>query len=338
MKKLKSLMLSFFITVSLVGCSSNNQNIDPNETVATVNGNEIKADYYIKNLMIQKQAIETIYGSGEIWKQEIEEGKTFFDQIKEATLEQIINVDLIYNEAKKQNLLPTKEEVDKNVEEVNKNIESNEEYAKSLKELGIDENFIRQQEEEKLALDNYQKNFLEKTQITDEQAQAYYDEHKDEFYVDEVKASHILISTTDESGKELSKKELEKAKQKAEEILAKIKDGEDFAKLAKEYSEDPGSAANGGDLGYFGKGQMVQEFEDAAFSLNKDEVSDIVESQFGYHIIKVTDKKQGQTPFEEVKEDIVQTLKQQELTKNVEEIINNAKIEKNEEVIKQIKF
>ncbi len=337
MKILKSLLLTFLITVFSVGCTSK-ESLSGDEVVAVVNGNNITVDYYTKNLMIQKQAIESIYGSSDIWKQEIEKGKTFEEQVKEMTLEQIINVELIYNEAKNKNLLPTEEEVNKKVEEVNKAIKEDKEYEKNLKEIGIDESFIKRQEEEKLALDNYQKNFLDNTKITDDKAKEYYEKNKKDFYVDEVEASHILISTTDDNGKELSKKEIEKAKKKAEDILKRINNGEDFAKLAKENSDDPGSASKGGDLGYFGKGEMVPEFEEAAFSLKKDEVSEIVKSEYGYHIIKLTDKNQGQTPFEEVKGDIIQILKEQALTKNIENIISKAKIEKKTDILNKIKL
>lgn len=337
MKILKSLLLTSLVAIFSVGCATK-ETVSGDEVVAVVNGNNITADYYTKNLMIQKQAIESIYGSSDIWKQEIEEGKTFEDQVKEMTLEQIINVNLIYNEAKNKKLLPTQEEVNKKVEEVNKNIKEDKEYEKSLKEIGIDEDFIKRQEEEKLALENYQNNFLENTKVTDDQAKEYYEKNKNDFYVDEVKASHILISTTDENGKELSKKEVEKAKKEADDLLKRVKNGEEFSKLAKENSDDTVSAAKGGDLGYFGKGEMVKEFEDAAFSLNKDEVSEIVKSEFGYHIIKVTDKNQGQTPFEEVKENIIKILKEQALTKNIDDIISNAKIEKKTDVLNKIKL
>jgi foldase protein PrsA len=94
------------------------------------------------------------------------------------------------------------------------------------------------------------------------------------------------IATDDEINKD--------KKQKAEEVLAKAKAEEDFAKLAKDYSEDPASATEGGDLGWFAKGAMVEEFENVAFSLEKGQISDVVKTQYGYHIIKVTDKKDDQ--------------------------------------------
>ena len=107
--------------------------------------------------------------------------------------------------------------------------------------------------------------------------------------------------------------------------------GEDFAKLAKENSED-GSASNGGDLSYFRKGQMVKPFEDAAFGLEKDQISPVVETQFGYHVIKVTDKKAAHTlTYDEVSKDIEKFLinnrKRDEVNKTVEALKKKAKIE-----------
>ena len=97
----------------------------------------------------------------------------------------------------------------------------------------------------------------------------YYEDNKKSFYTDTVTASHILLKTQDDKGKELSAEKKKEAKKKAEEALAKVKAGEDFAKVAKEYSQDA-SASSGGDLGTFGRNQMVTEFEDAAFSMNRN--------------------------------------------------------------------
>ena len=123
-----------------------------------------------------------------------------------------------------------------------------------------------------------------------------------------------------------------------EEVLKLALDGEDFATLAKEYSDDPGSAANGGDLGYFTKGQMVQPFEEAAFSLKSGEISGLVESEYGYHIIKVYDKIDKQLTFDEVKDEIKKTLTEDKYMESIEAITKKAKVEKNESVIKKVKF
>ncbi|NLT48886.1 MAG: hypothetical protein GXX92_10805 [Clostridiales bacterium] len=128
-------------------------------------------------------------------------------------------------------------------------------------------------------------------EVTEEDAKAYFDENPDQFVIDEVTASHILV----------------KEEKLAKEILEKLKDGEDFAELAKEYSID-GSAAQGGALGTFGRGAMVPEFEEAAFALKPGEISDLVQSQFGYHIIKVTDKEQGNESFADEKDNIIAFL------------------------------
>ena len=121
---------------------------------------------------------------------------------------------------------------------------------------------------------------------TSEELRALYDEHKDEFGVgEERKARHILIQVKDQNNKE----EVKKAEEKANDLLKRIKQGESFEKLAKEFSEDPGSASKGGDLGFFGRGTMEQSFEDAAFALKKGEVSGVIKTSFGFHIIKLED-------------------------------------------------
>ena len=107
------------------------------------------------------------------------------------------------------------------------------------------------------------------------------------------------------------------ARNKIDDILVKATDGEDFAELAKEFSEGP-SKDNGGDLGCFGRGQMVPPFEEAAFALGEGEISDVVETQFGYHIIKLTGRKpERQIPFEEVEGQIRQSLLDQKINTEV---------------------
>jgi peptidyl-prolyl cis-trans isomerase D len=148
--------------------------------------------------------------------------------------------------------------------------------------------------------------------VTDDELRQYYEQHKDEYTLPErVKAQHILFKT---QGK--SPEEIEKIKEKARGVLDRAKKGEDFASLAKQYSEDS-SASGGGDLGDFGRGQMVPEFENVAFSLGPGAISDLVQTQFGVHIIKVNSKQERrERPFEELKEairPIVETRKAEQL-------------------------
>jgi peptidyl-prolyl cis-trans isomerase D len=132
--------------------------------------------------------------------------------------------------------------------------------------------------------------------------QRYYNDNIQQYQTPEqVRASHILLETAGKNDADVKKR--------AEEILKQVKSGADFAELAKKVSEDKGSAPNGGDLDYFSRGRMVPEFEQAAFSMQPGQISDLVKSQFGYHIIKVVDKKPGSTrTLEEVRPQIQQQL------------------------------
>jgi peptidyl-prolyl cis-trans isomerase C len=146
-----------------------------------------------------------------------------------------------------------------------------------------------------------EKQIISSVIVTDDEIKKYYDEHKAEFMEpDQVQASHILVRVQDPANEAEDKA----AKEKAEGLLKKVKDGADFSEVAKENSDCP-SSSKGGDLGLFSKGQMVPEFEEAVFSLKKDEVSGIVKTKFGYHIIKLTDKKEArQMSFDEVKDQL----------------------------------
>ncbi len=149
-----------------------------------------------------------------------------------------------------------------------------------------------------------------KVDVDEDALLASYEEQAENFGTEERrKASHILIqvdSDADEAG-------LEEARKKAEEVLAKAREGEAFEELAKTYSDDPGSAGQGGDLGFFGRGIMDKSFEDATFALEKGQVSEIVRSGFGFHIIKLTDIEPRKIkPFEEVREILEQEYRNTE--------------------------
>nr|WP_275689503.1 peptidylprolyl isomerase [Nitrosomonas oligotropha] len=144
--------------------------------------------------------------------------------------------------------------------------------------------------------------------VSDEAISTYFSEHQNEFgKAEERKASHVLITIAADATDD----EKRAAKEKAESILEKIKQNPDqFAEIAKQDSDDPGSAMRGGDLGFFGRGVMVKAFEDKIFSMQLDEVSDIVETNFGFHVIKLTAIKEEKRPdLEEVREQIANKLK-----------------------------
>ena len=172
-------------------------------------------------------------------------------------------------------------------------------------------------------------NVMSKIVVSDKDVEDFYNSRKNEMKESEqVKARHILIleHTSDSTEKK------EENKKKVETVLAEVKAGKtDFSELAKKYSECP-SAPNGGDLGFFARGQMVSAFESAAFALKPGEISDVIQTQFGYHIIKAEDRKEERVlPFEEVKELIRENIKREkgngEIAKMINELKSKATIE-----------
>jgi peptidyl-prolyl cis-trans isomerase D len=154
-----------------------------------------------------------------------------------------------------------------------------------------------------------------RTTIPATDVRRYYDQNIEQFSTPEqVKASHVLIKISETQDDAAARKS-------AEEVLAKAKAGADFAELAKQFSEDESNKATGGDLGFFGRGAMVKEFEDVAFSLEPGQMSEIVKTQFGYHVIKVTEKKAGETrPFEQVRAQIEDQLKWERAQQQAQQI------------------
>lgn len=141
---------------------------------------------------------------------------------------------------------------------------------------------------------------------TEEEIRQYYEAHKEEFDKGkEVKARHILFRVPPDADEET----LEQIRTKAQDVLNQIKEGADFAEMAKEYSEDTASGQEGGDLGFFTKGMMVSEFEQAAFALEPEEISDLVKTQFGFHIIKVDEFREETDPYQKAKPEIMERLK-----------------------------
>ncbi len=177
--------------------------------------------------------------------------------------------------------------------------------------------------------------YIGTVEISEEEIKQYYDQNKDQFVnAEKVRAKHILILTSDNSGKQFSPEMKAKAKKKAEEILGRLQKGEDFDKLMKAYSEDTGLKQNPD--GYtFGRGEMVKEFEDTAFSLEPGKLSGIVETTYGYHIIKVEEKfPGGQKSYDEARSEIKTALDQAKETEYTNKLITEWK--KNSKIVEKI--
>src|SRR4030042_2091786 len=174
-----------------------------------------------------------------------------------------------------------------------------------------------------------QKEIVEKITINDDKAHAYYKDHPEIFKTPEkIRVKHILIKVAASASDE----EKKKASQKAEEVLIKIKGGEDFSKLASEISDDPGTKEKGGGLDFFSKGTMVPAFEEAAFSLKPGEISGIIETEYGYHIIKMEEKKEALLePYENIKDKVkdqaLQEIRKSAVTEFLEKAVKDARVE-----------
>ena len=333
MKKIMTLLLSLVLMISMVGCSSGD--------VATVNGEKIPFKHYKTYVNWTRLNYEANGYTSSVWETDMstenssgnEEKTTYWESFKDEILNSMVKSEVTYQEAKKVDALPTDEEIQKQIDTFNEYLDSDETVKEQAKKAGINDEFLKYVFTRELAYSSYQKYYNEKTDVEESEIKKEYESYKDQY--DTVTASHILISTKDESGEELSADKKAEAKEKAEEVLKKAQAGEDFAELAKEYSEDQSNAGNGGELGAFTYNEMVEEFSKAAFALEKNQISGIVETEYGYHIIKVTDKA---TTYETAKDNVKAALLTTEFVESIDKLVEDAKVEKNESKIESINY
>jgi foldase protein PrsA len=216
-----------------------------------------------------------------------------------STLDNMITQELIDQAAEDANVTVTEADIDKEIENLKKSFGSEDEFQQTLAQYGMTEDSLREDAGTQVTI----RKILEpQVKVTDDEIKTYFDQNKDSMATPaQIRASHILVAT----------------KEEAEAILKDLKGGADFATLAKEKSTDTGTKDNGGDLDFFPKGTMEAAFEDAAFALKVGELSGVVQTSYGYHIIKKTDEKAAVTPtLEDKKEDI----KYQLVTQKVSEL------------------
>jgi peptidyl-prolyl cis-trans isomerase C len=284
------------------------------DVVARVNGQPVtKADFdrMIKNMEL---------GAGQPVPAERR------DEIFRRALDQLVTYTLLSQETKSRNITVSDADVDARVRQMQGKFPDEGLFKKALAERGLTVERLRADARIDMVISKMMESEVAGlTPPTDAQVREFYDKNPDKFKQETVRASHILMPT-DPKGDDASKK---KVRAQADAVLKQAKGGADFGELARQHSKD-GSAQQGGDLNYFGRGQMVPAFEQAAFALKPGEISDIVETQFGFHIIKVTDKRDA-VPFEEVNQGIRQFLteqgKQQRADAFIETLKKKAKIE-----------
>lgn len=250
-------------------------------------------------------------------------------EVKKGVIESLINQELLYQESQNNSIKVEDKEIDKQLDALKKRFPSAKEYDAALAKMNLSEVEIKSQITKGLAIQQFiDTKFVQKITVSDDETKAHYNNNLDLFkQPEQLRAMHILVMVAPQATEE----QKAAARKKLKEVQQKLGKGEDFEALAKEYSEGP-SGAKGGDLGYFGRGQMVPAFEEVAFALKAGAVSDIVETRFGYHLIKVVDKKPASTmSYEEVKDNLTQYMKQRKIQEQVklyiDELQKKAKVE-----------
>jgi peptidyl-prolyl cis-trans isomerase C len=255
-------------------------------------------------------------------------------QIREQAIEQTIRRHLLDEKVKEANLVITDEEVMSTIEKIassQKEPLSLEEFKKKMAEYGQSFDNVKEEIRKGLSRNRFMEaQWAGKINVTEEDARKYYQENTKQFETPEqIRASHILIKpvfTDPNVDPNADPNEAKgKARAKTEDLLKQLKDGADFAELAKANSNCP-SAPRGGDLGFFPRGETTLAFEKVAFEMEIGQISDIVETEYGYHIIKVTDHKEAsKTSFEQAKDDIITQLTQKKQSEFADEYIESLK-------------
>ncbi len=288
------------------------------DVIARVNGQAVtKADFdrLVKNMEL---------GTGPIPADQR-------DRIMRDALDQLVTYTVLQQEAKARNIAVSDTEVDARVTQMQTQFPDPKTFEKALADRGMTLERLRTDARVDMVINK----MLDAEVSTlpgpsDAQAREFYDKNPDKFKQPEsVRASHILIMV----GEKADAATKRKARQTIEAVLRQARSGADFAKLARENSQD-GSAQQGGDLNYFARGQMVPPFEEAAFSLKPGQISDVVTTQFGYHVIKVTDRKPASTvAFEQVSDRIKQYLTDQGKQEHAKGFIDGLKSKSKIEVL-----
>lgn len=320
----KRIIAAAVLMLSLSACSHSTSKVetpalgpdftaaDYQRTVALVNGKAITA--------AELKRAEKILLSN---KPGLSIGPNLEKDFQLQALNQLISAELLYQESQKLEIKDLDQQSEKKLAETRSRFATNDDYVKGLKEIGLDEKSFAESVRRDLAI-AYLVNtkVAADVKVSDEEVKKFYEQNPDKFTVPEqVRASHILVGVDSKATQEQRKA----ARDKAEKLRSELVNGADFALLAKDNSTCP-SSKNGGDLGFFGKGRMDPAFEKAAFALETGALSNVVETRFGFHVIKLLDRKKAETvPFASVQKKIEEYLQGTKKNSAVELFVGQAR-------------
>ena len=308
-----ALVLCALISVVLAGCQ-------PAETTANSDSGAKKVATFEGGEVTEGELQEFAQQSG---LGELDPNSPEYETAVQQVMPQLVGIEIAKTYAQEEGITVSDEEVDKEIQAIKQqvgeqarssgqDVSDQEAFDQALEQNQISEEELRQDVRENLPVQQVQERVSGDAEPSQEEVQAFYDENKAAQFTQPAQRCmrHILFNKDDQ--------------QKAEEVKTQLQDGGDFAELAKENSQDPGSAENGGDLGCLGKGETVPPFEEAAFAADQGEIVGPVETEFGYHLIEVTDIREEQTqPLEDVEGQITAQLaatqQEEEFTKWIED-------------------
>ncbi|MFC1793973.1 peptidylprolyl isomerase [Planctomycetota bacterium] len=333
------ILICFVIFLAVAGLSCKKKDTDKSSTT-TADSNADNIAVTIDGVDIPESEIDRIVESQlqRIAQQSAQLPPTFAEQyakqLREQVLEKTIRRHLLDQKVKEANIVITDEEVISQITEIaaaQTEPLSLEEFKATLEQYGQSFDNVKADVRNGLARNKFMEaHWAGKIDVTEEDARKYYDENTKQFEIPEqVRTSHILIKpefidpNVDPNADPNEAKAI--ARTKTEGLLKQLKDGADFAELAKSHSICP-MAPQGGDLGFFPRGQMIPAFENAAFDLEIGQISEIVETEYGFHIIKATDQKEASTiAFDQAKDNIIRQLTQMKQSELAEEYIDSLK-------------
>jgi len=265
---------------------------------------------------------------------ELSEGDPQYEAAVQQIMPQLVGIEIAKAYAEENNMTVSDKEVDQEISKIKEqvgeqarssgqNLSDQKAYEQALEQNNITEEELREDIRENLPVQKVQEKVTGNAEPSDEEIQKFYEKNKEaQFTTPEQRCARHILFNKDQ-------------KQKAEDVEKQLEDGADFAKLAKENSQDPGSAEKGGDLGCLGKGETVPEFEEATFGAEQGEIVGPVKTEFGYHIIEVTDAKPEQTrPLSEVESQIRSQLSTEEQSEAFSKWLEEQKKQRDVEYLK----
>ncbi len=290
---------------SMVSAEDESKTVDPlsfPEVVARVSGKEITKAELLERVEAVRKRLQI--GDSTLG---------FYRKV----LEEVVGAELLHQESSAQGFAPSDPELDAQVQTLRARFPDPDTFTQGLAGQGLTLESLRTMLARDMAVEKLiRTEIAPRVTVSDDQKKAFYEENSEQMKrPEQAKLSHILIKVDEGASAEVRGQ----GQKKAQDLHRRLEGGEDFAQLARENSDDPGSKENGGDLSWVSRGQTVPAFETAAFTLKAGEMSDIVETQFGFHIIKMAELRPSEVmPFEDVQNRIGEFLNQQGLQEAIQ--------------------